>query len=90
MARLRAALLAGWRRHPCVVSPRAHDKFMTDGQGGQYYFNSQTQQVTWEKPSLLLPGWKEAMAHDGRVYYYNKKTKATSWHMPPKEFGRST
>ena len=54
-------------------------------------FNSQTQQVTWEKPSLLLPGWKEAMHKEsGRVYYYNKKTKATSWHMPPKEFGRST
>ena len=55
---------------------------VADGQGGQYYFNSQTLETTWEKPPWLLPGWEAVADGQGGTYYYNAQTQETKWDVP--------
>jgi YHS domain-containing protein len=66
-----------------------------DPAGKLYYFNSVTNQSSWEKPEELMSAleramgysdWKEFTQKDtGKKYYYNSKTKETTWKLP-KEF----
>ncbi|EME49887.1 hypothetical protein DOTSEDRAFT_68630 [Dothistroma septosporum NZE10] len=62
--------------------------------GRTYYWNKQTKQTSWTKPSDFdapatpagpngtADDWSEAKAPDGRIYYYNKVTKKTRWDKP--------
>lgn len=54
-----------------------------DDQGRVYYYNSETQETSWENPeasnSLL---WKTYTTDDGKEYYYNESTGETTWDKP--------
>ncbi|ODQ80475.1 hypothetical protein BABINDRAFT_160755 [Babjeviella inositovora NRRL Y-12698] len=62
-----------------------------DEQGRTYYFDSVTQESTWEKPAELLTDleralltlhWKLYTADGGQDYYYNEKTQESTWEIP--------
>jgi len=68
----------------------------TDPTSGQtYYFNSKTNETSWEKPTSTGEStpeqdangesdWSETVdASSGQSYYYNHKTGETSWEKPP-------
>ncbi|KAH6785058.1 hypothetical protein C2S51_037513 [Perilla frutescens var. frutescens] len=59
--------------------------------GRRYYYNKNTKQSSWEKPSDLMSSleradastvWKEFTTPEGRKYYYNKETKQSKWTIP--------
>ena len=69
---------SGWVEH------LSHD-------GRKYYYNTFTQQTTWEKPAelktlkekiLATCPWKEFKSDDGKPYYYNENTKQSVWVKP--------
>lgn len=54
-----------------------------DDQGRVYYYNSLTQETSWENPEALLsPSWKTYKTEDGKEYYYNETTGETTWDRP--------
>ena len=54
-----------------------------DEQGCTYYYNTETQETSWENPEhqLSLP-WKTYATDDGKEYYYNETTGETTWDKP--------
>ncbi|RKP31033.1 hypothetical protein METBISCDRAFT_30521 [Metschnikowia bicuspidata] len=54
-----------------------------DEQGCTYYYNTDTQETSWENPEqqLSLP-WKTYATDDGKEYYYNETTGETTWDKP--------
>ncbi|XP_069509983.1 pre-mRNA-processing factor 40 homolog B isoform X2 [Ambystoma mexicanum] len=57
--------------------------------GRTYYYNSDTKQSTWEKPTELKSKtelaqcpWKEYKSDTGKPYYYNSQTKESRWTKP--------
>ncbi|VDP79525.1 unnamed protein product [Echinostoma caproni] len=74
-----SAAAGGWVEHT------SHD-------GRKYYYNTLTQQTTWEKPpelkstrELILSScpWKEFKSENGKPYYFNEQTKQSVWVKPP-------
>lgn len=56
-----------------------------DTEGRTYYFNTDTQESTWERPAELgsrANAWRECTSEDGKTYYYNDDTKKSAWEMP--------
>lgn len=54
-----------------------------DDQGRIYYYNSVTQETSWENPEALLSlSWKEYKTEDGKEYYHNEVTGETTWERP--------
>eukprot|EP00008_Paramoeba_atlantica_P001721 CAMPEP_0201501876 /NCGR_PEP_ID=MMETSP0151_2-20130828/83827_1 /ASSEMBLY_ACC=CAM_ASM_000257 /TAXON_ID=200890 /ORGANISM="Paramoeba atlantica, Strain 621/1 / CCAP 1560/9" /LENGTH=680 /DNA_ID=CAMNT_0047895425 /DNA_START=103 /DNA_END=2148 /DNA_ORIENTATION=+ len=60
-------------------------------EGRKYWFNTKTQESTWEKPEDLKSAlekkvsscpWKEYTSDNGKPYYYNSITKESSWTIP--------
>lgn len=63
--------------------------------GVQYYFNSRTKKVVWQKPDCLknekekvtttpaASDWTEHVTGDGRVFYFNAVLKKSVWVKPP-------
>lgn len=49
--------------------------------GRTYYYNPETKQTTWSKPTNSTV-WKEYSKND-RPYWYNTQTKQTTWKRPP-------
>ncbi|CAH8595546.1 unnamed protein product [Heterobilharzia americana] len=73
-----AQVNAGWVEH------HSHD-------GRKYYYNTYTQQTTWEKPQELKTQrerilyncpWKEFKSENGKSYYFNENTKQSVWVKP--------
>ncbi|KAK4470881.1 hypothetical protein MN116_006394 [Schistosoma mekongi] len=73
-----AQVNAGWVEH------HSHD-------GRKYYYNTFTQQTTWEKPQELKTQrekilcncpWKEFKSENGKPYYFNENTKQSVWVKP--------
>ncbi|THD21003.1 Pre-mRNA-processing factor A [Fasciola hepatica] len=73
-----AATAGGWAEHT------SHD-------GRKYYYNTLTQQTTWEKPpelkstrELILSScpWKEFKSENGKPYYFNEQTRQSVWVKP--------
>ncbi|KAG5451747.1 Pre-mRNA-processing factor 40 B [Clonorchis sinensis] len=63
----------------------------TSHDGRKYYYNTATQQTTWDKPQelkttreLILSScpWKEFKSENGRLYYFNEQTKQSVWVKP--------
>lgn len=59
--------------------------------GRKYYYNTLTQQTTWEKPQelkttkeLIISNcpWKEFHSESGKTYYFNEQTKQSVWEKP--------
>lgn len=81
---------------PFIANNRAKMSTWTElydeGSGQNYYLNTETNEVTWDKPAALesqptstaLPaGWTELYDEgSGRVYYVNESTNETSWDLP--------
>jgi transgelin len=71
--------------------PDGWEELKTDD-GETYYYNSITDETSWEKPSGgasasapsggLPEGWQELKTDDGETYYYNSITDETSWERP--------
>lgn len=67
-----------------------------DDQGRVYFYNSVTQETSWENPEVatsLL--WRAYKTDDGKEYYYNETTGETTWDRPAElesqeETGKST
>jgi pre-mRNA-processing factor 40 len=63
-----------------------------DPSGRLYYFNSVTNQSSWDKPAELMSALERAMGYSdwkeftqketGKKYYYNKVSKETTWKLP--------
>ena len=52
--------------------------------GQMYFYNSVTQETSWERPGASLPNdWVETTdPTSGQIYYYNSVTQETSWERP--------
>lgn len=60
----------------------------TDDQGNVYYYNTETQETSWENPDAASK-WKAYSTEDGKEYYYNETTGETTWDKPAEmETGR--
>jgi hypothetical protein len=70
-----------------------HETWTEDGY--KYYYNSVTNETTWEIPTEpaatseentnqtpLPDGWEQYHTEDGAVYYYNHNTGVTAWEIP--------
>ncbi|GEQ66729.1 hypothetical protein JCM33374_g392 [Metschnikowia sp. JCM 33374] len=54
-----------------------------DDQGRVYYYNSETQETSWENPEVKNAGtWQTYATEDGKEYYYNETTGVTTWDKP--------
>lgn len=54
-----------------------------DDQGRVYYYNSETQETSWENPEAAAAlGWTTYTTDDGKEYYYNNSTGETTWDKP--------
>eukprot|EP01119_Soliformovum_irregulare_P001434 TRINITY_DN1113_c1_g1_i4.p1 TRINITY_DN1113_c1_g1~~TRINITY_DN1113_c1_g1_i4.p1 ORF type:complete len:495 (-),score=167.90 TRINITY_DN1113_c1_g1_i4:1287-2771(-) len=66
----------------------ANWEMVYDDQGNPYYYNSVTQETSWEPPSTprnrgsVASGWEAVQDEDGSTYYYNAETGDTSWDPP--------
>jgi hypothetical protein len=76
--------------------PSGWEELKTE-EGETYYYNSFTDETSWEKPAGsasapaqapapaaggLPEGWQELKTDDGETYYYNSITDETSWERP--------
>lgn len=55
---------------------------VTDDEGNEYYYNSETQETSWTNPEVDQSDWQEFSTEDGQKYYYNVKTEETTWDKP--------
>ncbi len=68
-----------------------------DDEGQTYYYNTKTEETSWDKPTSFdsktkdsdakpkegtVEEWVETQDDGGRTYYYNTKTEETSWDRP--------
>lgn len=53
-----------------------------DDQGRVYYYNSETQETSWENPEAASSVWKVYTTEEGKEYYYNETTGETTWDKP--------
>ena len=72
---------------------------LVDDEGTTYYFNSETQESSWDPPGPALQGdslslaasdnvirhgdWIEMYTEEGSVYYQNEINGETTWELPP-------
>lgn len=53
-----------------------------DDEGRTYYYNSETQETSWENPEKDKGVWVAYKTDDGKDYYYNELTGETTWDKP--------
>lgn len=63
-----------------------------DESGNLYYFNTETEESSWDPPAelsapppkggALPPDWTECYDGEGNLYYFNSATGESSWEKP--------
>ena len=92
---LLVALLITGSRLPPARPPRSTVLRLLGGQsewtqhtaqdGRTFYYNTRTQQSSWEPPAgfgAAADEWTECAAADGRVFYYCERTGERQWTLP--------